>query len=111
MCGFIKRQRVAVYPAQGVFVAEIPGKDDQLDAVDATKSQLLALCGLIAKKECFGKWAFTANFKGSEILVPGAIGSFGLRFPPSLELIKVVCGDPALSYAIEEMVPQSRRKI
>ena len=35
--GFIKRQRVAVYPAQGVFVAEIPGKDDQLDASDATK--------------------------------------------------------------------------
>jgi len=42
LCGFIKRQRVRVYPVKGVFVAEIRGKDDQLYAVDATKSWDLA---------------------------------------------------------------------
>jgi len=35
--GFIKRQRVRVYPVQGVFLAEIRGKDEQLYALDATK--------------------------------------------------------------------------
>jgi hypothetical protein len=34
---FIKRQRVAVYPVERVFLAEIRGKDDQVYALDATK--------------------------------------------------------------------------
>src|SRR5262249_31678406 len=35
--GFIKRQRVPVYPVERVFLGEIRGKDDQLYALDATK--------------------------------------------------------------------------
>ena len=33
----ISRQRVLVNPVQGLFLAEIRGKDDHLYAVDATK--------------------------------------------------------------------------
>ena len=33
----IKRQRRPVYPVQGVFLAEIRGKDDPLSTLDVTK--------------------------------------------------------------------------
>src|SRR5262245_4821508 len=35
--GFIKLQRVPVYPVEPVFLGEIRGKDNQLYALDATK--------------------------------------------------------------------------
>jgi len=35
--GFIKSQRVPVYPVERVFLAEIRGKDDPLYAVKVTK--------------------------------------------------------------------------
>ena len=38
--GFIKRQRVPVYPVQGVFLGEIRGKDDRLYALPRVRVQV-----------------------------------------------------------------------
>jgi hypothetical protein len=57
----------------------------------------LALSGLPSKQKGLGILSSATDFERAEILIPVAIGGFGLSFSPELKLVDILSGYLTLS--------------
>src|SRR5260370_18279190 len=71
--------------------------------------QPLSLGRLASNQEGFRVLTLTADLERAEVLVPGPIGSFGLRLAPQLELVEIFGRYLPFTEAVEKVIPQRRR--
>src|SRR3972149_5446405 len=89
----------------------LPGERRRLAALPAIPLEFLPLGRLASEQERPRGLALAADLEGPEGLVPGPLGSLGLRLAPQLELVEVLGRDPPLTESVEEVISQRRWKV
>ena len=78
--------------------------DGPISARLSAVSQLLSRGGLAPEKKRLRISPFPAKLERGEILIPAALGNFGLGFNPKAQVIEVVYGDITVAHPLDKMI-------